>query len=250
MTSKKNAPPRGPTDDTAESSGDRAAFAGRLRIILRHWPSADRLARTVGVSPSAFRKWLKGEAEPSRERLVALADAAGVNIAWLARGDGPEPRLRDRRGAIKATVEDERLDLSQFVVLPKRPEAAAAGAGTPQPPNTLSEYIAFGHDWVRAELDVAPETLLLETAVGESMSPTLGDRDLLLIDTSDRKLREFGIYVLEYGGERLVKRVQRKLDGSLILISDNVIYEAERIPAERAGDVTVVGRVVWSGGRI
>lgn len=250
MTSKKPAPLRRPADKPTENADDRLAFAGRLRTILNHWPSADRLARAVGVSPSAFRKWLKGEAEPSRERLVSLADAAGVSIAWLARGEGPEPRLRDVRGATKATVNDDRIDPSQFVVLPKRPEAAAAGGGTPQPPNSLSEYIAFGHDWIRAELDVAPENLLLETAVGESMSPTLGDRDLLLIDTNDRKLREFGIYVLEYGGERLVKRVQRKLDGSLILISDNGIYEAERIPAERAGEMTVIGRVVWSGGRI
>lgn len=249
MTSRKAGPVRA-ADIAAGSSGDRAAFAGRLRTILGHWPSADRLARAVGVSPSAFRKWLKGEAEPSRERLVALADAAGVSIAWLARGEGPEPRLRDVRGANKAEAEDERIDPSQFVVLPKRPEAAAAGGGTPQPPNTMSEYIAFGHDWIRAELDVVPEDLLLETAVGESMSPTLGDRDLLLIDTKDRKLREFGIYVLEYGGERLVKRVQRKLDGSLILISDNAIYEVERIPSERAGEVKVLGRVVWSGGRI
>ncbi len=223
---------------------------GRLRTVLRHWPSADRLARAVGVSPSAFRKWLKGEAEPSRERLVALAEAAGVSIAWLARGQGPEPRLRDLRGTPKASVEAERLDPAQFVVLPKRPEAAAAGAGTPPPPDGFSEYIAFGHDWIRAELSVAPDDLLLETAVGESMSPTLGDRDLLLIDTNDRKLREFGIYVLEFGGERLVKRVQRKLDGSLVLISDNAIYETERIPSERASEVVVLGRVVWSGGRI
>jgi len=95
-----------------------------------------------------------------------------------------------------------------------------------------------------------PDDLLLETAVGESMNPTLADLDLLLIDTSDRKLREFGIYILEYRGERLVKRVQRKLDGSLLLISDNSIYESERIPPERAGEVAVIGRVVWCGGRI
>lgn len=232
---------------------DRTEFVGRLQIILRHWPSADRLARAVGVSPSAFRKWLKGEAEPSRERLVALADAAGVGIAWLAKGEGPEPRLRDMRGANTRTPEaaaGDPLNPNRFVVLPKRAEAAAAGAGTPEPPTTQSEFIAFGHDWIRRTLAVEPDDLLLETAVGESMFPTIGDQDLLLIDTSDRRLREFGIYVLQYQGERLVKRVQRKLDGTLVLISDNAIYEPERVPAERAGEVTVIGRVLWCGGRI
>jgi transcriptional regulator with XRE-family HTH domain len=73
------------------SGADKSAFVDRLRTILAHWPSADRLARAMGVSPSAFRKWLKGEAEPSRERLVALARAAGVGVAWLAEGEGPAP---------------------------------------------------------------------------------------------------------------------------------------------------------------
>ena len=240
--------------ERSERGADRPAFVGRLQTILRHWPSADRLARAVGVSPSAFRKWLRGEAEPSRERLVALADAAGVGVAWLAKGDGPEPRFPELAGSTGAQTASSQNDTGVnprlFVLLPKRPEAAAAGSGTPAPPSPLSEFIAFGHDWIRTTFRLEPEDLLLESAVGESMQPTVRDNDLLLVDTTDRKLREFGIYVLEYQGERLVKRVQRKLDGSLILISDNAIYEAERIPAERVNDVTVLGRAVWSGGRI
>jgi phage repressor protein C with HTH and peptisase S24 domain len=222
---------------------------------LRHWPSADRLARAVGVSPSAFRKWLRGEAEPSRERLVALADAASVNIGWLAKGEGPEPQFhgmpKTERGA-PGTAADPALDLRRFLVLPQRPEAAAAGAGTPDtPPSTLpSEFIAFGYDWIRDTFGLNPTDLLLESAIGDSMQPTIRDGDLLLIDITDRKLREFGVYVLEFQGERLVKRVQRRLDGSLLLISDNAIYEHERIPPERAHEVAVIGRVVWGGGRI
>src|SRR3954451_730189 len=80
-------------------AADRAAFVARLHTILSHWPSADRLARAMGVSPSAFRKWLKGEAEPSRERLVGLARVAGVGIAWLAQGEGPAPALEPVSGA-------------------------------------------------------------------------------------------------------------------------------------------------------
>src|ERR1700688_4998705 len=81
------------------SGADKSAFVQRLKTILEHWPSADRLARAMGVSPSAFRKWLKGEAEPSRERLVALAHAAGVGIAWLAEGEGPTPAFEPIGGA-------------------------------------------------------------------------------------------------------------------------------------------------------
>ena len=239
-----------PQPQSSERLADRAAFAARLHIVLRHWPSADRLARAVGVSPSAFRKWLKGEAEPSRERLVALAEAAGVGIAWLARGEGPQPEIRDARGdARMAKTIAGGVDPERFVLLPRQAESAAAGSGTP-PPVTRSEFIAFSHNWIRETLHLEPDDLMLETAVGESMHPTLSDQDLLLVDARDHKLREFGVYIVEYAGERLVKRVQRKLDGSLLLISDNAIYEPERIPPERTGEVVVIGRVVWCGGRI
>jgi phage repressor protein C with HTH and peptisase S24 domain len=236
------------------NGADRAAFVARLHIVLRHWPSADRLARAMGVSPSAFRKWLKGEAEPSRERLVALADAAQVGIAWLAKGEGPEPKFQASETAtrrVRSQDNPSHVDTSHFLLLPKRPEAAAAGAGTTTPPPPrASEYIAFQHEWLRSVFRVEPENLTLEIAIGESMQPTIHDGDLLLIDTTDGSFRNFGIYVLEVAGERLVKRVQRKLDGSLVLISDNAAYQTDVIPHDRAADVTVIGRVVWAGGTI
>jgi transcriptional regulator with XRE-family HTH domain len=77
---------------------DQAGFVARLQLVVQQWPSADRLAKATGVSPSAFRKWLNGQAEPRRDRLVALAEAAGVTVSWLAQGEGAEP---DRAGRIR-----------------------------------------------------------------------------------------------------------------------------------------------------
>src|ERR1700728_2432972 len=122
------------TQTTGRIGADRAAFVSRLHTILRHWPSADRLARSMGVSPSAFRKWLKGEAEPSRERLVALARAAGVGVAWLAEGEGPAPAFESANGGRRRSGGSEPasdMEWSQFVLLPHRAEAAAAGSVTP-----------------------------------------------------------------------------------------------------------------------
>lgn len=169
-----------------ENSGklDRSAFIERLQLILRHWPSADRLARATGVSPSAFRKWLRGEAEPSRERLVSLAQAAGVSSGWLVSGEGPVPRLHEVAGPGRepgGIAPDPALDRRQFVLLPKRPEAAAAGPESPIPPPG-SEYIALRHDWVRSTLGIDPERLLVETAIGKSMQPSIRNGDVLLID--------------------------------------------------------------------
>ncbi len=237
---------------TGESAGaDRMAFIARLQAILRHWPSADRLARATGVSPSAFRKWLRGEAEPSRERLVALSQAAGVAVGWLVSGEGPEPRLgasRQSQATGSAPPGESGLDRRDYVVLPKRPEAAAAGAESPPPPDDGAEFIALRQDWVRSVLGIDPDHLLVETAVGESMTPTIQNGDVLLVDTGDNRFHSFGIYVLEVAGERLVKRVQPKLDGTLTLISDNLSYEAEHVPVAQGSDVRAIGRVIWTCG--
>ncbi len=230
----------------------RAAFVARLHLILTHWPSADRLARAMGVSPSAFRKWLKGEAEPNRERLVALASVAGVGVGWLAEGEGPAPVIHHHAGGPRhhgTPTEDLEPEQPSFVFLPRRPKASAAGAGTPPSPGE-SEFIGFRRDWISTRFGIAPEDLILEAAVGESMMPTIRDGDLLLVDTTDRTFRNFGIYVLEISGERLVKRVQRKHDGSLVLISDNLAYQPDHVPSDLGREVTVVGRVVWGGGEI
>jgi phage repressor protein C with HTH and peptisase S24 domain len=239
-------------ESTSSQGAERAAFTARLQLILQHWPSADRLARAMSVSPSAFRKWLRGEAEPSRERLVALADAAKVSIAWLAKGEGPPPTLaRPEQGGGARSADPERgIDPSRFILLPKQAEAAAAGTGNPPPARPDTEYIAFRHDWVRSVLGIEPGDLILETAVGESMRPTIQDGDLLLVDTTDRTFSSFGVYVLEIGGERLVKRVQRKLDGTLVLISDNETYQPDHVTGQMLDGVTVIGRVVWGGGSI
>jgi phage repressor protein C with HTH and peptisase S24 domain len=232
---------------------ERSAFTARLHLILQHWPSADRLARAMAVSPSAFRKWLRGEAEPSRERLVALAEAAQVGIAWLARGEGPPPHFMESEhggGRARSIGSDSGIDPSRFILLPKQAEGAAAGSVTPEPPRPETEYIAFRHDWVRTGFGIEPSDLILEIAVGDSMRPTIQDGDLLLVDTTDRTFSSFGVYVLVIGGERLVKRVQRKLDGSLVLISDNGTYQPDHVTGEMLTDVTVIGRVVWGGGAI
>src|SRR3954464_4819853 len=117
---------RDPADHNSDhppgTGADKLAFVHRLQVILTHWPSADRLARAMGVSPSAFRKWLKGEAEPSRERLVALARASGVGVAWLAEGEGPTPAFESApNGRVRRPGGRDsggNMDWDQFVLLP------------------------------------------------------------------------------------------------------------------------------------
>lgn len=235
------------------SGTDKAAFVGRFRLILSHWPSADRLAKSAGVSPSAFRKWLKGDAEPSRERLVALARVTGVGVAWLAEGAGPQPSFDPFPGTRRRTSGEDpapaEIDWSQFVVLPRRRPAVAAGAQAPSSP-VEQGFVALGRDWIRKVCGMDPDNLAVEIAIGDSMTPTIRNGNTLLIDASEQEVTEFGIYVISVNGQRLVKRVQRRHDGSLVLISDNPAYLPDVVERQTAATVEVFGRVIWTGGLI
>ncbi len=200
----------------------------------------------MSVSPSAFRKWLKGEAEPSRERLVALARAAGVGVAWLAEGEGPEPSFESNGSGRRRRLPDQGddPDWNQFVILPEIGPLPAQGGPVP------ARYLALRQDWVRSVCGVEPEHLALDVAVDESMAPTIRPRDTVLLDTTERKIVSNRIYVLDIGSQRQIRRVQRRHDGSLVLISDNHAYHPDIVENESVSTIVVLGRVVWVGGTV
>ena len=82
------------------------------------------------------------------------------------------------------------------------------------------------------------------------MAPTIAEGNLLLIDTADQSFRRDGIYLVNLANDRLIRRVQRLHDGSLLLIADNAVYQRDTIPTDRVKNVEAIGRVVWVGGTI
>jgi len=72
------------------TEGRQEAFAERLKELLSERGAVPRLAKTIGASPSAIRKWISGETEPSRDFIVAICEATGINISWLCAQIGPK----------------------------------------------------------------------------------------------------------------------------------------------------------------
>ena len=64
-------------------------FTERIKTIIGLSDSADKLARSAGMSGRAVGQYLSGNSDPTRRKLIALANAARVHIKWLATGQGP-----------------------------------------------------------------------------------------------------------------------------------------------------------------
>ena len=76
---------------------------------------------------------------------------------------------------------------------------------------------------------------------GESMEPTLKDGSIIFVDRTKKHISKDGIFVVSTPGGLFIKRLNRKVDGSIELISDNKLYSTEVLaPSE----VHIVGKVV------
>lgn len=68
----------------------RAAFAARLRSFTADRGMAGKIAAATNTSLQAVRRWAAGETEPSRDKLVAMANYLGVTHQWLIAGELPK----------------------------------------------------------------------------------------------------------------------------------------------------------------
>lgn len=88
--------------------------------------------------------------------------------------------------------------------------------------------------------------LKMITGWGQSMAPTIKDRDPLLVDITIREFTGDGIYLFSYDEMLYVKRLQKKGKDGFKMISDNKHHDPEDI---RVDDTHILARVlyVWNG---
>ncbi len=76
---------------------------------------------------------------------------------------------------------------------------------------------------------------------GESMEPTLKNGSIIFVDRDQKDINREGIFVVSTPGGLFIKRLNRKADGSIELISDNHLYSKETLASS---EVQVVGKVI------
>lgn len=87
--------------------------------------------------------------------------------------------------------------------------------------------------------------LHIVTANGDSMEPTIQHRALCLVDGGQRDISRDGIFCIQSDGQIFIKRIQRNLDRTLTLISDNPRYQPRTIPREELDGACIIGAVVY-----
>lgn len=135
---------------------------------------------------------------------------------------------------------------SRSVLVPRLSLGASAGAGTLDEEEREADAIVVDTRWLR-RIGARPSHISFIRVDGESMAPTLGHGDDILVDHSDNltKVRD-GIYVLRLDNVLMVKRVATgPRRGRFSILSDNNLYPCWNDVDPQL--VTIVGRVVWVG---
>jgi len=82
---------------------------------------------------------------------------------------------------------------------------------------------------------------------GDSMEPTLNNGNIIFIDKTKGDASKDGIYAFINENGLFVKRIQKRIDGALDIISDNKEYP---IQIANKKDITILGKVVSSIGKV
>jgi hypothetical protein len=201
------------------------------RLMAERGEDCASLSRLIGRNDAYVQQFIR-RGSPRR-----LAEA---DRATLARYFGvPESWLGGRVPAATAA-------LPALVTVPVFDTAASAGPGAVGEDRLSTAGMGFSEGWLQqlrpGRSDARDLSVIRVT--GRSMEPTLQDRDEILVDTGDRRLRE-GIWVLRIEDVVLVKRLRRG-PGGLEVVSDN----PEAGPVDLAGGYALIGRVLWAGRKL
>jgi transcriptional regulator with XRE-family HTH domain len=218
----------------ARPSVARTPFAQRLtsvREALGH-SSRKAFAAILGMHPDTLGGYERGDTFPDQGFLTRYKRDFSVNLDWLISGEG------EMFGGIGLGAD--------MIPLPYYADVqASAGAGLSAPSWPHSDAaVAFDQRFLR-EKGAAPDRCTVITARGDSMSPTIPDGSLLVVDHSQTQVSNGFIMVISLGDDLLVKRIRRRLDGLIDLISDNQAYAPETLSPDMLQQLRVVGRVVY-----
>ena len=190
----------------------------------------------TGISKSTIGNYERGDRVPDADMLNRYRAASGVSGDWLISGEGE---------MFPAAAVIVKSDEMSFIRLPTYPDVrASAGPGAITTLEQADGVMSFDPRFLRDQ-GATPEKCTVIWAHGDSMVPTIPDGSALIVDHSQTEVKNGSIMVIGVGEDLLVKRVRRRLDGLIDLISDNAAYQPETLGPDALQQLRVIGRVVY-----
>lgn len=206
-------------------------------------------ALAVGVSNATVTDWEKsvdagGIKEISGPKLTRVCEVLGVDPHWLLDGrpSDVEAALQLMPGARRVHASDDD-DPSMTQIKKVKLHVRAGITGFQADPDYYDgETQGVPTAWMLQQ-GLSKSALVSTVVHGESMEPNLYDGDTIIVNTADKELVSGAVYVVNYEGEAIVKRMLRDA-GQWWLTSDNVDQRKYHRQLCKGTDCIVIGKVI------
>lgn len=194
------------------------------------------LARLAGISQPSVAHLVKGRAAGSTQ-LHKIARALQTTPEYLT-GETDDPS----EGALPVPTADDVADQVGGVRIKEIDLDYGMGASWIEGVPVTEVERVFPADWLVQFTRAHPQFLFFAHGAGDSMMPTIMDRDIVLIDTTQQTLNMADrIWAVAFGGAGMIKRLRPQPDGGVKLMSDNPSVRDE---VAYDGELSIIGRVV------
>lgn len=213
--------------------------------------SQSQLADKAGVSQGAISQLEKGMSESTRH-LSKIAKALGVTTEYLTDGKeliAEQMPIFDEFVIVGGDNAGATPDPDEYVMIPQYDVHGSCGNGNMIGDVAVKGGLVFKKDWV-AKLGKHSGNLATVYAQGDSMSPTIEEGQVLLVDTSEIKPQSSKVYLICIDEQLYIKRLVNMYD-KWVMRSDNPdksSYPDVELSAERMAQVDIQGRIVWQAG--
>ena len=217
------------------------AFANRFQLIVDELANGSKkqFAELTQKSTSHIYKICRGTSRPSMTYMQKLYEDYQIDLTWLVTGE--------QSNNMQATSFNNR---SNLIYAPIFDVEASAGFGVEVTSEAVDEYFAFNKNWLSKQLGVSSESLLFVNISGDSMEPTLQDGDQVLVDMTQQKVHNEGVFLLQTETGLMAKRLKINAQNTLQVTSDNPQYPKWEIRLEEQEFNPVSGKVVWSARKL
>lgn len=178
----------------------------------------------------------KNKKKPGSDFLQSLKTHFNVSVDWLLTGDGSM--------FLEETASTCLISAKDTVNVPIYYDIeASAGNGSYVDIENPDDYICFSKKYLKEYIRSCEKLSVIQVR-GDSMAPTILNKNWLLIDHSQNEPKQPGIYVIRIADELYVKRIQKSPAEKIIRVkSDNPIWKVFDIPYDKFTDFQIIGKV-------
>lgn len=177
------------------------------------------LARLLSITPQALNNLKRGGTITPNLVFKFLDLFTDTSLDWLIKGTHPAPEQNHHyRGIAEADL-----------------------------PWETAQHIGFDPSWLTRVYRVTIDDVALLVVRSSAMEPLVSYGDTVMIDRTEHSFSSDAIYLLKVNKSMLLRRVQLRANGSVLLSAFNSEYTPEEIPKAQIANIEIIGKVIWVG---